>query len=97
MSNVQRKKATSTFHEWQTDALDSAVATNAQIEGDDANTNTAAPTVRLGNYTQISTKVPRVSGTLRASDAAGRRDEFSYQIAKRGRELKRKEYCALAA
>lgn len=89
LSNIQRKKATSTFHEWQTDALDSAAATNAQIEGDDANTNTAVPSVRLGNYTQISTKVPRVSGTLRASDTAGRRDELSYQIAKRGREIKR--------
>jgi len=89
MSNVTRKKATSTFHEWQTDTLDAAVATNAQIEGDEANTNTASPTSRFGNYTQIMTKVPRVSGTLRASDAAGRRDELSYQIAKRGRELKR--------
>jgi len=89
MSNVTRKKATSTFHEWQTDSLDSAVATNAQIEGDDANTNTATATSRFGNYTQIMTKVPRVSGTLRASDTAGRRDELSYQIAKRGRELKR--------
>lgn len=89
MSNVTRKKATSTFHEWQTDVLDAAVATNAQIEGDDAVTNTASPTSRFGNYTQIMTKVPRVSGTLRASDTAGRRDELSYQIAKRGRELKR--------
>jgi hypothetical protein len=89
MSNVTRKKATSTFHEWQTDTLDAAVSTNAQIEGDEANTNTASPTSRFGNYTQIMTKVPRVSGTLRASDAAGRRDELSYQIAKRGRELKR--------
>lgn len=89
MSNIQRKKTGSTFHEWQTDVLDSASATNAQIEGNDNDTNTATPTVRLGNYCQISVKVPRVSGTLRASNAAGRRDEFSYQIAKRGRELKR--------
>lgn len=95
MSNVQRKKITSTFHEWQTDVLDSASPTNAQIEGNDNDTNTATPTVRLGNYTQISVKVPRVSGTLRASDAAGRRDEFSYQIAKRGRELKRDIEAAL--
>lgn len=89
VTNVQRKKATSTFHEWQTDVLDAASATNAQIEGDDANTNTAVPSTRFGNYTQILTKVPRVSGTLRASDTAGRRDELSYQIAKRGKELKR--------
>jgi hypothetical protein len=30
-----------------------------------------------------------VTGTLRAVDTAGRRDELSYQLAKRGRELKR--------
>lgn len=38
---------------------------------------------------QIATKVPRVSGTIRESDTAGRADELSFQIAKRGRELKR--------
>jgi hypothetical protein len=33
---------------------------------------------------QIATKVPRVSGTIQKSDTAGRADELSYQIAKRG-------------
>lgn len=89
MTNVKRGKASSVFEEWQTDSLAAAVSTNAKIEGDDAATDTASPTARLGNYCQISTKVPRVSGTLRAVDTAGRRDELSYQIAKRGRELKR--------
>lgn len=88
MTNVKRGKAMNTFEEWQTDALATAAA-NAKIEGDDAATDTATPTVRLGNYCQISTKTPRVSGTLRAVNTAGRRDELSYQIAKRGRELKR--------
>lgn len=89
MSNAARSRATAVFHEWQTDELAAASANNAQVEGDDAVTTTASPTVRLGNYTQIATKVPRVTGTLRAVDTAGRRDEFSYQIAKMGRELKR--------
>ena len=53
MSNIPRGSATYTFHEWQTDVLDAASADNATIEGDDATTNTAVPTVRLGNYTQI--------------------------------------------
>lgn len=88
MSNVSRGNATATFHEWQTDVLDSA-AIDSQIEGDDAAADTATPTVRLGNYTNISRRVPRVTGTLRAVDTAGRRDEMSYQVAKRGRELKR--------
>ena len=88
-SNVSHGKASSHLHEWQTDALAAASASNAVIEGDDATTNTADVTSRFSNYTQISTKVPRVSGTQRAVNSAGRRDEFSYQIAKRGRELKR--------
>jgi hypothetical protein len=73
MTNATRETATMTLYEWQTDSLDAA-ASNAQIEGDDATTNTASPTSRLGNYTQISTKVPRVTGTLRAVNTAGRAD-----------------------
>lgn len=88
MSNISRGSAEATFVEWQTDVLDAA-AVNSQIEGDNPDANTASPTVRLGNYTMISWKVPRVTGTLRAVNTAGRRDELSYQIAKRGRELKR--------
>lgn len=88
MSNVGRGRASATFHEWQTDSL-AAAAVNSQVEGDDAAADTASPTVRLGNYTNISRKVPRVTGTLRAVDTAGRADELSYQVAKRGRELKR--------
>jgi hypothetical protein len=83
MSNVKRGTASRTFVEWQTDSL-AANTNQSQIEGDDYTGTTAVPTVRLGNYTQISTKVPRVSGTLRAMDTAGRGDELSYQIAKRG-------------
>ena len=94
MTNATRETATMTLYEWQTDSLDTA-ASNAQIEGDDATTNTASPTSRLGNYTQISTKVPRVTGTLRAVNTAGRADELSYQISKRGRELKRDMETAL--
>ena len=72
MSNVKRGKATNTLHEWQTDVLATAVSTNAVIEGDDATTNSAVPTVRLANICQISDKVPRVSGTQDAMDSAGR-------------------------
>lgn len=89
MSNIARENASQVYVEWQTDALADATAGNAQIEGDDAVTSTATPTTRFGNYCQIATKTPRVTGTLRQSDTAGRADEMSYQIAKRGRELKR--------
>ena len=89
MSNVARGTASGHFHEWQTDALAAANSQNAVIEGADSTTNTAIPTSRFGNYTQILTKVPRVSKTQRTVASAGRRDELSYQIAKMGREIKR--------
>lgn len=89
MSGIGRGKATAVFHEWQTDALASASATNAQIEGDDATVLTAAPTVRLGNYCQILSKAISISGTEETVNRAGRKSELSYQIAKRGKELKR--------
>ena len=87
-SRVKKGKAKATFHEWQTDALDAA-ATNAAIQGADAVTNTATPTVRLRNYCQILTKTPRVSGTQEAVDKAGRNSEMAYQVMKRMKELKR--------
>jgi len=89
MSNIKRGKASSTFHEWQTDVLEAATAANKVVEGDDATTDTATATVRLANYCQIADKVARVTGTQNSMDSAGRRNELSYQVAKRGKELKR--------
>lgn len=88
LSMASRGPASAVYHEWQTDSLDAAAA-NRQIEGDDATANTFSPSTRVGNYCQISRKVISVSGTQRAVDTAGRADEFSYQVAKRGREIKR--------
>jgi hypothetical protein len=94
VSGIKRTKVKSTYHEWQTDAL-AAAADNAQIQGDDAANDTAAPTVRLRNYTQILRKVVGVAGTNRAVDEAGRADEFDYQVSKRSKEIKRDlEYIA---
>jgi hypothetical protein len=88
MSNAARGKAKAVFHEWQTDSL-VAANSNAVAEGNDAAYTTAAPTVRVGNYCQISSKTVLVSGTLDSVDKAGRKSELSYQISKRGKELKR--------
>ena len=96
LSSASRNTASAVLHEWQTDSL-SAAAVNSQIEGDDANTSTASPTSRLGNYTMISTKVPRVTGTLQSVNAAGRANSMSYELSKRGRELKRDMETALTA
>ena len=56
VTSIEREKATNVNHEWQTQAL-AAAAQNAQLEGDDPQTNTTTPTVRLGNLCQISNKV----------------------------------------
>jgi hypothetical protein len=48
-----------------------------------------APTVRVGNYTQIVQKTIKISGTLEAVDKAGRRSEKAYQLAKASAEIKR--------
>ena len=84
MSSVSKGKATLTNHEWQTQDLAAADTANAQLEGDDAVTDTATPTVRLGNICQISKKVPRVSGTQQAVKHAGRDNEMDYQRVLKG-------------
>ena len=88
LSMAGRAKAKNTLHEWQTDALASA-GQNAVVEGDDAVLDAVSPTVRVGNYTQISDKTIVVSGTQEATDKAGRKSELSYQVAKKAKELKR--------
>lgn len=89
LSGFETTTATGVLHEWQTDSLASAVATNYVEEGLDASTDSATATVRLSNTCQISDKVPRVSGTQQAVLKAGRGDELEYQVAKRAKELKR--------
>lgn len=88
-NGIAGRTATATKFEWQTDALASAVDTNANIEGDDATTDASIPSVRLDNQTQILDKVPRVTGSQMKVDSAGRADEMDYQIMKRTKEIKR--------
>lgn len=88
-SALSRVKATQTNHEWQTDTLASASSTNAQIEGDEFSYTAPSSTTRLGNHTQIFWKTDLVTGTARAVNTAGRKDELGYQVAKNGKEIKR--------
>jgi hypothetical protein len=87
-TGCEKVKATAVNHEWQTQALAPA-AQNAQVEGDDATADATTPTVRLGNYCQISRKIPQVSGTQQAVEHAGRDNEMAYQEMLKGLELKR--------
>ena len=92
MTMAGRGKADATYKEWQTDALASAVTTNAVIEGDEATLDASTATTRLGNYLQIADKTVVVSGTQDVVNKAGRKSELAYQIAKKGNFI-----CSLAA
>tara|TARA_R110002126_G_scaffold33059_2_gene103843 strand:- start:414 stop:1361 length:948 start_codon:yes stop_codon:yes gene_type:complete len=89
MSSIGKTKATSVTHEWQTDSLAAATTANALVEGASATEGTITPTTRLANLTQIVGKTVMVSGTLLASDLAGRKSEMAYQLAKASAEIKR--------
>lgn len=85
---MKKGKATATLHDWQTDAL-AAAADNKHLDGDDSTALTISATSRVGNYTQILKKTVQVSGTSDAVNKAGRASELAYQLAKRGKEIKR--------
>lgn len=89
LSGIKKTTATAVTHEWQTDSLAAADADNHRVEGQDAETTASTPTVLVNNKTQISDKVPQVSGTQRSNASYGRGDEMDYQVAKHGKEMKR--------
>lgn len=88
-SNVGSESVSNAFFEWQTDSL-AATSTTAVLSGDDvASFDSTAATSRLGNYTQIRRRTVIVEDRLEFVDKAGRDSEIAYQLAKRGKELKR--------
>jgi hypothetical protein len=88
-SNIGSKNVSNTYFEWQTDSL-AAVDKTPVIDGDDVTSfDATSATTRVGNYTTILRRTVVVADNLNAQDLAGRNDEFAFQIAKRGRELKR--------
>lgn len=90
MSNAGRGTINNTFFEYQQDALAAPDGANAQLEGDDVTAfDAVTPTVRVGNYAQISRKTVIIGGTQEVLDKAGRKSEKAYQTAKKAAELKR--------
>lgn len=87
-STFKKKKASAIRHDWQQDALASP-SSNAKVEGDETSYSAVTPTEMFSNYTQISGKSVRITGTADAVRKYGRDEEFAYQIAKKGKELKR--------
>lgn len=87
-SNAAKMDVDNTTFEWQTDSL-AAVSTTVAVEGADASFAAASPTTRLNNQTEIISKTAVTSGTLEATDRAGRAREMAYQLVKRGKEARR--------
>lgn len=90
MTNIGTAKASQVYHEWQTETLAAASATNAQLEGDDVGTLGAANlTTRVGNICQILWKTGGVSGTQEVVNKAGRDSEVARQKVLKTIEIKR--------
>lgn len=89
LSNAKRVKVSNTTHQWLTDSLASASATNAQIEGDDASFVTATTATLYSNQTQIARKTIEVSRTADTVKKYGRGETFAYEMAKKMKEIKR--------
>ena len=88
-SNIGSENVSNTYFEWQTDSL-AATSTTARIDGDDVSSfDSTSATTRVGNYTHILRRTLIVADNMGAQDLAGRNDELAYQLAKRGKELRR--------
>jgi hypothetical protein len=89
VSSAARETATNTKHEWQTDAIAAAVASNRSVEGNTASNTTVTPTARIFNYCEIGAYYFQISNTQQAVNPAGRSDEMAFQLVKYGMQLKR--------
>jgi len=88
-SAMGRVKATTDFHEWQTDALRAVSAANKMIDGDDATAAAQTSTNRIGNYLQIFNGTIGVSRRANIVKKAGRASEMKYLRAKEMDAIKR--------
>ena len=89
ITRAAKIKAKATYHEWQTDALNTASATG-RIEGDEISSYDSTPaTTRYGNYTHILRRTGVITDTQEAVSKAGRASEMAYQVPRRLKELKR--------
>lgn len=81
--------AEATFTEWQTEVLLAVNGANAVIEGDDASNTAVQPTVRVGNYLQISERTFGITKVQEAVNKYGRASEIARQRVNYMRALKR--------
>jgi hypothetical protein len=88
-ANVGRGDTSNTLHEWQIDELATPDGSNAAIDGADFGTDSSDQAQRIGAFAQISIKYIAVSRRANIVNKAGRKSELAYQIAKKGKELRR--------
>ena len=88
LSLIGRQSVSGVKPEWQIDTLATPSIGNNQPEGNDWSFASITPTVRVGNYCQISDKRLTVSATQEKVSKAGRKSEMARELAKRGLELK---------
>jgi hypothetical protein len=89
VANSQKETTKGIFYEWQVQELAAASDTNHSNEGADYSYANPAPTVRLGNYHQISVQAASVSNTLDVVDKAGRDKETAMVKVLKGIEQRR--------
>lgn len=88
-ANAGRGSASNTLKEWQIDELETPDGSNAAIDGADFGADSSDPASRVGVYMQISIKYINVSRRANIVNKAGRKSALAYQIAKKGKALRR--------
>ena len=89
LNAIGRHNIRNTYSEWQLDTLAAANEANASIQGDDLANSPRVNTTRVGDHTQIFTKVVGASTTVEWTDKAGRKSELARELMKCGREIRR--------
>lgn len=87
-SKLKKGKTDQPFSQWMTDTLAPASLV-ARVEGFDPTFADRTNPVRKSNYTQIISAEFQVSGSERASNTAGFKDRYSYEMDKAMKEWKR--------
>jgi len=88
-ANIGRGNADNTLTEWQIDELQAVDTGNAAIDGADFGADASDEASRIGMFEQISIKYIAVSRRANIVNKAGRKSELAYQIAKKGKALRR--------
>ena len=77
------------FFEWLADKLNDAVINDQEIDGDDLTGDDSKLNIRLGNFSEIRTKIVAVSTRAQEVDTFGYANELARQVTRRQQELRR--------